>query len=68
MGKFTEDILSKKRYEASLRRRKRTIKHRQHQKDRGLKCPDCSGYMSWCSCCDMWSKYCCVDYGTCQCS
>ena len=31
-------------------------------------CPDCGGQMSWCSCCQVWSKSCCVDYGTCQCS
>ena len=34
----------------------------------GKKCPDCDGYMSWCSICGVWSKNCCVDYGTCQCS
>lgn len=32
------------------------------------KCPYCDGYMSWCSCCEMWSSDCCEDYGTCQCS
>jgi hypothetical protein len=31
-------------------------------------CPDCGGQMHWCSTCQMWSKSCCVDWGTCQCS
>jgi hypothetical protein len=31
-------------------------------------CPDCGGMMSWCTCCNMYSQNCCVDYGTCQCS
>ena len=31
-------------------------------------CPYCDSYMSWCSCCQMWSSTCCQDYGTCQCS
>ena len=28
----------------------------------------CGGEMSWCSCCEMYSNNCCVDWGTCQCS
>lgn len=31
-------------------------------------CPNCGGTMSWCSCCQMWTRTCCVEYGTCQCS
>lgn len=31
-------------------------------------CPYCGGTMNWCSCCEMWSSSCCIDYGTCQCS
>ena len=34
----------------------------------GKECPDCGGRMSWCSICNVWSRNCCVDYGTCQCS
>jgi hypothetical protein len=34
----------------------------------GKKCPDCNGYMAWCEICDVYTKICCVDYGTCQCS
>lgn len=31
-------------------------------------CPDCGGQMHWCSCCQVWSKSCCHEYGTCMCS
>ena len=31
-------------------------------------CEQCGGQMSWCSCCEMYSRNCCVDYGTCWCS
>jgi len=31
-------------------------------------CPYCGGTMNWCSCCQMWSSNCCIDYGTCQCN
>jgi hypothetical protein len=36
--------------------------NRLHEKE----CPDCGGMMIWC--CDMWSRVCCYDYGTCPCS
>lgn len=32
------------------------------------RCCDCGGMMEWCSVCNMWTKTCCVDYGTCMCS
>ncbi|WP_395000477.1 hypothetical protein [Acinetobacter sp.] len=28
----------------------------------------CGGMMSWCTCCEVFSNNCCVDYGTCMCS
>jgi hypothetical protein len=31
-------------------------------------CSRCGGTMNWCSCCQMWSQSCCVEYGTCACS
>ncbi len=34
----------------------------------GKLCTFCFGRMSYCSCCEMWSRTCCEDYGTCQCS
>jgi len=33
-----------------------------------IDCPDCGGKMVWCSCCEMYSQICCIDFGTCQCS
>lgn len=34
---------------------------------RGI-CPYCGNHMTWCSSCQMWSSYCCEEYGTCMCS
>jgi hypothetical protein len=31
-------------------------------------CTWCGGTMAWCASCEMWTKTCCEDYGTCQCS
>lgn len=31
-------------------------------------CDNCGEDMSWCNTCQMFTKTCCVDYGTCQCS
>ena len=63
-----EERLAKKRYYASLRRAEKTKRHRQNQKDRGIICEKCGGVMSWCNTCQMWTRNCCTDYGTCQCS
>lgn len=32
------------------------------------RCEDCGGEMKWCTSCNMYSKTCCDDYGTCACS
>lgn len=32
------------------------------------RCPDCGGNMYWCTSCEIWSKTCCEDYGSCLCS
>lgn len=32
------------------------------------RCEDCGGEMLWCDCCNMWTKTCCIEYGTCMCS
>ena len=51
------------------RNRKEKWSQRIRTYGRGAKrCSDCGNYMSWCSCCQMWSSNCCQDYGTCQCS
>lgn len=31
-------------------------------------CEYCGGNLSWCSCCEVWSRNCCIEYGTCECS
>lgn len=36
--------------------------------DKGARCRYCDGYMTWCSVCQQWSRTCCVEYGTCECS
>lgn len=53
---------------AYFRRRERNKTHWQNKRDRGEECPYCGGVMSWCSTCQMWSKVCCSEYGTCACS
>lgn len=32
------------------------------------KCEECGGDMTWCEGCGVWSRTCCVAYGTCMCS
>jgi hypothetical protein len=32
------------------------------------KCDWCDGEKQWCSVCQVYTRTCCVDYGTCQCS
>lgn len=32
------------------------------------RCPECGGEMTWCELCQMWSRTCCEDFGTCECS
>lgn len=48
---------------------KNKLRHRRQveQKELTATCPDCGGQMSWCSCCQMFSQHCCVDWGTCLC-
>lgn len=31
-------------------------------------CTECGGHMTWCDLCNMWSRTCCDEYGTCMCS
>lgn len=56
------------RERAYQRRKIRNKRHRANVLDRGKECPYCGGRMSWCSCCEVWSRTCCEEYGTCQCS
>lgn len=34
----------------------------------GPKCSECGGRETWCAQCLRYSRTCCVEYGTCQCS
>jgi hypothetical protein len=36
--------------------------------DDNNRCEVCGGQMSWCEGCQMWSRTCCDEYGTCMCS
>jgi hypothetical protein len=54
-----------------IRKQKRLDKWstKAHLYGRGTKkCNMCGGQMTWCSCCEVWSSHCCVEWGTCQCS
>ena len=31
-------------------------------------CTDCGGQMTWCETCQMYTKTCCQEYGSCMCS
>jgi hypothetical protein len=53
------------------RREKKGLRMRESYDERRRYRPcdlGCGGQMSWCSCCEMYSNDCCVDWGTCQCS
>jgi hypothetical protein len=56
------------RRRAIERRKARTKQHRSNVRDGGIECDECGGQMSWCDTCQMWTRNCCVEYGTCQCS
>ena len=71
---MAKDKEFEKNYKAEYRRR--MIIRKQYRKQnqqynkhiKGEECEYCGGRMSWCSCCEQWSRSCCVEYGTCQCS
>lgn len=48
--------------------RRRQNWHLKALRPRYSTCPSCGGSMRWCSICEMWSKSCCNDWGTCLCS
>ena len=54
---------------AQVRKENRRYSREQRKHRYGKEvCDMCGGYMSWCTCCEVWSSTCCQDYGTCQCS
>lgn len=44
------------------------IVKKQARKEIEAKCENCGGTKKWCPVCRVWSRTCCVEYGTCQCS
>ncbi len=50
------------------RKEKRREKKRIYGPDGHRKCDNCDGFLRWCQSCGMYSRSCCVEYGTCQCS
>jgi hypothetical protein len=49
-----------------IRKQARKDKRKSSWRMKYKECPDCGGQMVWC--CDMWSRVCCYEYGTCPCS
>lgn len=41
---------------------------RPHGQPAPYKCSECGGRETWCAQCLRYSRTCCVEYGTCQCS
>jgi len=53
----------------SIRKAKRKENRKNRHYRYGKKvCLICGGYMTWCSGCEIWSRTCCEEYGTCECS
>ena len=64
-----EKAYKAERYRRAFERKtKRKVNKKYRFNRRHKECPDCGGLMRWCSGCEMWTKTCCVDYGTCMCS
>lgn len=56
------------RIERAQKRRTKRFKSYNERPHGDSNCYLCGGTMSWCSCCNVYSRNCCVPYGTCQCS
>ena len=63
-------MLQPQQYESrhERRRRKQVERRRDWFNNRTEHCDQCGGQQSWCSCCQMFTRNCCVPYGTCMCS
>ena len=67
MSKRTAEYQAERLKRIAIRKEKRKVNRR--LKGRGDNtCPVCGGQMTWCSVCEVWSRTCCEEYGTCQCS
>lgn len=65
---FEKEYQAEKLRRTVIRKAARRALRKVNKRYRHAECPDCGGQMSWCSCCEQWSQYCCQEYGTCQCS
>ena len=43
-------------------------KKRKQERRKTKYCDNCGGSMTWCNSCQMYSRNCCEDYGSCMCS
>jgi len=71
MSKRTPEYQKERLKRINIRKQKRKEKKREKHWLYGhgdATCPDCGGKMTWCSSCQCWTRTCCVEYGTCQCS
>jgi len=64
---YQQERLRRIKIRKAERKIKRQVKYYRYGRGDNT-CPDCGGQMHWCSGCEMWSKVCCNEYGTCQCS
>lgn len=67
-AKYKEEKLRRTYIRKARRRAARQYKLSHYGRRSESTCPYCGGVMTWCSCCEMWSRTCCEEYGTCQCS
>lgn len=71
MSKRSAEYQAERLKRIAIRKEKRKANRRlkYHRYGRGDNtCPVCGGQMTWCSTCQVWSRTCCVEYGTCMCS
>ncbi|MBN1117790.1 MAG: hypothetical protein JXA77_11330 [Bacteroidales bacterium] len=67
-AKYNEERIRRTYIRKEKRRRKYADSLWNYGRPSESTCPNCGGTMHWCSTCQMWSRSCCVEYGTCQCS
>jgi len=71
MAKSKEDEAQYKIEKArrtKIRKRARKDLKKANKRYKITDCPDCGGFMSWCSICEDWTQDCCQEFGSCQCS
>jgi hypothetical protein len=69
MSKRTTEYQEERLRRIKIRKAERRIKRKDKKYCYGKKvCPECGDYMTWCTSCEVWSRTCCEEYGTCKCS